>query len=177
LSFQETATRLWKRLTPAERLAAAKQFWKEPPQDMLASALAALAKARHMRPQSARALAEEEKARALALVLDPGEPLAGALVVALHLGARRPMLGAFLSALGIPHEDGVLKEEAADLAAPTPEKAEEAVLSLVGKFETREIETYLNALWLQDPDHWKALESSAEWLKERSPEPPAPAGT
>ena len=174
MPFQTSATRLWKRLTPAERLQAATEFWREPPQEMIANGLAALAKARHMRPQSARALAAEEKAGALAQVLDPGEALAGSLVVALHLGGRRALLAAFLTELGIPHEDGVLKEEAAEAAAPTLEQIQGAVKSLVGRFPSREIETYLNALWLQDPDRWGALETSGEWITETSPAGPSP---
>jgi hypothetical protein len=174
LPIQTTATRLWKRLTPAERLEAATEFWREPPEEMVANGLAALAKARHMRPQTVRALAADEKARALAQVLDAGEPLAGALVVALHLGGRRALLAAFLTQLGIPHEDGVLKEEASEAAAPTPEQIKSAVKSLVERFPPREIETYLNALWLQDPGRWGALEKSDEWITERSPAGPTP---
>ena len=74
-------------------------------------ALAAVVKARHMRPQVARALPPEEQARALASVLDVGEPVASSLLVALHLGERRPMLATFLDAAGLPHENGLLKDE------------------------------------------------------------------
>src|SRR6185436_12281280 len=111
MPFEKTATRLWKRLTREERLTAASAFWHEPPQEVAGSALAAIVKARHLRPQVARALDEEEKARSLASVLDPGETVASALLVALHLGERRPILAAFLDAAGLPHENGVLKEE------------------------------------------------------------------
>jgi hypothetical protein len=162
--FQNTVTRLWKRLTPPERLEAAVHFWKEPPADMAASAMGVLVRARHMRPQAVRALSVEEKARALSQVLDPGESLVATLLVALHLGSRRALLGAFLDLLGIPHEEGVLKEEAGQLSAPTPEQVKSAVLGLAAKFAPHEVETYLNTLWLQDPDHWGALEGSSEWI-------------
>ena len=112
MTLQPTATRLWKHLPHEERLAAAQAFIEETPQELAGLALGALVKARHMRPQAARKLPPEAQARILASVLDPGEPLAQGLLVALHLTSRRPLLCAFLDALSLPHEDGVLKEEA-----------------------------------------------------------------
>jgi hypothetical protein len=123
-----------------------------------------LVKARHLRPQAARALKPEEQARILASVLDPGETVSSALLVALHLAARRPLLVTFLDAVGLPHEDGVLKEEA-DAAPPLgEEKARQGVLALAAAFPPDQVLTYLNVLWLQDPDRWHALEKSPDWL-------------
>jgi hypothetical protein len=158
--FHATATRLWKHLPLEERLLAATAFYAEPPQELAGTALGALVKARHLRPQAARALAPEAQARILATVLDPGEPLAQGLLVSLHLGHRRPLLGAFLDALGLPHEDGVLKEETEAQEPATEEKARGAVAAL-GSFPPNHVQTYLNTLWLQDPDRWKALEAVA----------------
>ena len=56
MPFHPTAQRLWKSLTPEERLAAAAHFWKEPPAEVAGTALGVLVKARHLRPQAARAL-------------------------------------------------------------------------------------------------------------------------
>ena len=73
------------------------------------------------------------------------------------------MLAAFLDALGLPHEDGVLKEEA-DAEGPVPvEKARRAVAAL-GAFPSAQVRTYLNTLWLQDPERWAAVEPVAEEL-------------
>src|SRR5512143_2924963 len=91
MPFATTATRLWKRLSQEERLAAAAAFWHEPPEAMAGVAVGAIAKARRMRPQAARALHEEARTNALAGIHDPGESLAGSLLVALHLGSRRPL--------------------------------------------------------------------------------------
>src|SRR3954469_14969283 len=116
MDFEETAVRLWKRLEREERVAAATRFFEEPSQEVYGSALGAIVKARHLRPQVARSMPVEEQARALASVLDPGEPVAASLLVALHLGDRRDMLTTFLDAVGLPHEDGILKEEADTVA-------------------------------------------------------------
>jgi hypothetical protein len=161
MAFHPTATRLWKHLPPEDRLAAATAFFAEPPPELAGAALGALVKARHLRPQAARSLPPEAQARILATVLDPGEPLAQGLLVSLHLGSRRPLLGAFLDALGLPHEDGVLKDEA-DAAVPVPEeKARQAVLALAS-FPPAEVRTYLNTLWLQDKERWGALEAAGD---------------
>jgi hypothetical protein len=156
--FQTTATRLWKSLTPDERLRASSAFFAEPPPELAGAAVSALVKARHLRPQAARSLAPDAQARILATVLDPGEPLAQGLLVGLHLAERRPLLGAFLDALRLPHEDGILKEEA-DTAPPVDAAGARAALGALAAFPAGEVRTYLNTLWLQDPERWQALEA------------------
>ena len=161
--LETTATRLWKRLTRDERLSAARSFFAQPASEMLGSAIGAIVKARHLRPQVARALGVDEQARALASIADPGESLAGSLVVALHLGERRALLTTFLDAAGLPHEEGVLVEEGDD-PSPLPEdKARSGVQALRSTFPPEQVEVYLNALWLQDPERWAVLERAGEW--------------
>ena len=161
--LEHTAGRLWKRLSREDRLAAARHFFAQPPQAVFGSALAALVKARHLRPQVARSMPPEEQARALASVLDVGETLAASLLVALHLGDRRALLGVFLDAAGLPHEDGLLKEEA-DAVAFADDNARAGVRALAAAFPREQVEVYLNTLWLQDPDRWAPLEHSSDWL-------------
>jgi hypothetical protein len=164
LPLEKTASRLWKRLGREERLAAAAAFFADPPPEGLGAALGAIVKARRLRPQVARSLPVEEQARALASILDPGETVCASLLVALHLGERREMLGRFLDALGLPHEDGVLKEEAAEPAPIPPDAVRGAVAALDAAYPRHQVETYLNTLWLQDPERWEALGSSEDWL-------------
>jgi hypothetical protein len=157
MQLDTTATRVWKKLTRDERLLAATAFWKDAPPELAGSALGAVIKLRRLRPQVARSLPVAERASALAGSLEPGEPLAGALLVALHLEARRPLLCAFLDALGLPHENGLLKDEAEQ------RELTEAALSLAaqalhGSFPAAEVRTYFNTLWLQDPVRWAGLE-------------------
>ena len=159
--MERTAVRVWKRLTREERLAAATTFWQEPPQEVAGSALGALVRARHLRPQVARSMSAEERAEALAGVLDPGELVASSLLVALHLGHRRAMLATFLDALGLKHEDGVITEEEAEAAAEAipSEKLSQGLAALRAKHDAHQVETYLNTLWLQDPERWEGLPS------------------
>jgi hypothetical protein len=156
MRFEPTASRVWKKLPREERRLAAAAFLRDPIPELHASALAAIVRARHVRPQVARAMAAEEQAGALSGILDPGETLAGSLLVALHLGERRPLLAAFLDALGIAHEDGVMKEEAEarelDAAA-----VEQAARALATSFPAEQVSLYFNVLLLQDPGRWAAL--------------------
>ena len=161
MTFHETATRLWKTLPAEERLLAASAFFRDPDRELYGSALSSLAKARRMRPQAARALSPEAQARILATVLDPGETLAQGLLVSLHLDDRRPLLAAFLDALGFPHEDGILTEEAESAEPVSTEAAREAVAALES-FPRAQVETYLNTLWLQDEERWTALAEAGE---------------
>ena len=161
MNFEDTAVRLWKRLEREEKIAAAGRFFAEPSQEVYGSALGAIIKARHLRPQVARSMSPDEQARALSSVLDPGEPVAAALLVALHLGARREMLATFLDAIGLPHEDGILKEEA-DEATLDDGRLRAGLDALKTKFSPHQIRTYLNTLWLQDPDRWGALRGLPE---------------
>ena len=158
VTFQSNATRLWKGLHPDERLRAASVFFAEPPAELIGAAVAALVKARHLRPQAARALPPDAQARILATVLDPGEPVAQGLLVGLHLADRRPLLSAFLDGLKLPHEDGILKEEA-DSGPPVSEADARAAVAGLGAFPAEQVRTYLNTLWLQDPERWRSLES------------------
>ena len=161
MAFATSATRLWKRLSREERLTAAIAFWREPPEAIVGAALGAIVKARRMRPQAARALSEEARANALAAVLDPDESLAASLLVALHLGSRRPLLSAFLDALGLPHDNGVLQEEEEGEASPPSADATARAVAALSAFPRHEVETYLNTLWLQDPERWVNLETAA----------------
>jgi len=83
--------------------------------------------------------------------------------VALHLGERRALLAAFLDATGLPHDDGLLAEDAS--AQPVPEEtARRGVAAVLAAFPPEQVRTYLNTLWLQDHDRWEALERAADSL-------------
>jgi hypothetical protein len=69
------------------------------------------------------------------------------------------MLATFLDAAGLAHENGVLKDDPVDGAVPA-EAAHKGVDALrVAGHSADQVRTYLNTLWLQDPDRWKALEA------------------
>ena len=157
MGLDTSAARVWKRLTREEKLAAARHFWAEPPREVLGAAHAAVVQALRVRPQSARTLSPERKAAALASAVEPGELLAAALLVALHLGERRALLGAFLDAAGFVHDDGLIADEPA--SPPVSEGVARRAYEAVSKaFPEDQVRTYLNTLWLQDHERWGVLD-------------------
>jgi hypothetical protein len=150
-SWQTTSNRLWKTLPPEEKSLAAAELVKDPSPMIRASVTAVVADARKMRPVAARKLPPESQARIIATVRDPGEILASSLLVALHLGPRKPMLVAFLDALGLPHEDGVLKDESTE---PVPLADLTKACAAISSESPSAIRVYLNTLWLQDAERW-----------------------
>lgn len=149
--WQTTSNRLWKTLSPEEKNLAAAEMVKDPTPLIRASVTAVVADARKMRPIAARKLPPEVQARIVATVRDPGEVLASSLLVALHLGPRKPMLVAFLDALGLPHEDGVLKD---DSTTPIGLEDLKKACAALSSEPASAVRIYLNTLWLQDPDRW-----------------------
>jgi hypothetical protein len=156
MNLELSAQRLWKRLTPADRQAAANHLFADPAPEAVAGAFGVIARARRMRPQAVRAMTPEAQARAVASILDTGEALAASLLVALHLGERRDLLKAFLDAMSLPHENGILKEEAESAPTPTAESLRPGIAALAA-FPKDQVAMYLNVLFLQDPERWKAL--------------------
>lgn len=149
--WQTTSSRLWRTLTPEERAMAATELVKDRSALVRASVIAVVADARKMRAVAARKLPADAQARIIASVRDPGEMLASSLLVALHLGPRRTMLITFLDAVGLPHEDGLLKDESTEALSVDLLKKGCASISRESPGAVR---AYLNTLWLQDPDRW-----------------------
>jgi hypothetical protein len=65
------------------------------------------------------------------------------------------MMAAFLDALGIAHEDGLIQE---DSVTPDAAKIGPAVAQLTAQFPADDVQLYLNTLLSQDPETWGALE-------------------
>ena len=94
------------------RVAAAAAFWRDEQAALeQAEAVALIARQIKFRPKSVLALPVEKKARHLAGMAQVSDLLAARLLMAYHLEHQRPMMGAFLDALGIKHEEGLITEE------------------------------------------------------------------
>ena len=72
------------------------------------------------RTKSVIALPLERKAKYLATLPNMSDTIAARALVNYHLERQRPMMGAFLDALGIAHENGLISEE--NVAKPDAEK-------------------------------------------------------
>ena len=150
-----TPARLWSALDdPARRLAVHAMYDDAP--ELRAQADQALAEALRFRPAGVRKLPVDKRVDYFVRRVRPDNPLASTLLTTLHLAHRRALLGAFLDALDIPNDDGLIPpgheaEPAADDRLAT------AVDDLRGRFDAPDVDLYLATLLALDPDVWGGL--------------------
>jgi hypothetical protein len=157
-----TAARLWKNMTQAQRLAAAEAFWAdEQATDDQVQAVMLIAQQKKFRPKSVIALDVDRKARHLASIVNLPDAIAARVLIVYHLAAQRPMMAAFLDALGIAHENGLIQE---DNVVPDAGKLGPAAAGLAQQFPPEDVSLYLNTLLCQDPGTWGALADVPERL-------------
>jgi hypothetical protein len=150
-----TPSRLWKRMTSAKRLEVARAFWlDEQAVDDQLQAVLYISQQKKFRPKTVVSLDEDRKARHLASLASLPDSLAGRALVAYHLAEQRPMMGAFLDALGITHENGLIQDEG---VTPDPQKIGPAAVKLAQEFPEENVSLYLNTLLCQDPATWALL--------------------
>ncbi len=150
------AFEVWRLLDEETRRQAAVALWRDADRETRAPVEVALAKAIHFRPVAVRKLAPEKVAARLArLVKELPEPVVFQFLFHLHMAHRRPLLVAFLDAVGLPHEDGVL-DLPEDAAAPDPDRVGEAARALL-ETHGRDALIYLATLWVADSEFWAGL--------------------
>jgi hypothetical protein len=155
-----TPSRLWKQMTAEQRRQAAAALWgADEATNERAQAAALIAKQMKFRPKSVNALDADRKARYLASVPDVPDELAARILIVYHLAAQRPMMGAFLDALGIAHDNGLIGDNA---TAPDAGKIPAAAAAIGKQFPPVDVFVYLNTLVWQDPGAWGALEHVPE---------------
>ncbi len=143
-------------MTSDQRQRAARAFWSDP--DARADHLQAvmfIAQQKKFRAKTINGLDLDRRARHFATLPSLPDALAARALVVYHLAEQRPMMGAFLDALGISHENGLIQE---DSVKPDPEKVGPAVDVLRHQFSAEDVDLYLETLFCQDPDTWGALE-------------------
>jgi hypothetical protein len=92
----------------------------------------------------------------LTLQVRPDDSLASALLLALHLDRRKPLLEAFLTELDIPNEAGLIDEDH-DLRTPEPERLAAAASTVYRAHAEDEVDLYLASLVAMDRDVWGGL--------------------
>lgn len=153
--------RLWRALDPEVReLAARAMFTSEDP-EIRTEAQLALAQQLRFRPQFVQKLPVDKRVGYLARQVRPDDNLAGSLLLALHLGERRPVLAAFLDALGVEHDDGLLADDA-DLGVAEGETLDRAVAAIEERFPAEDVELYLASLFALDRETWSGLRGVLE---------------
>ncbi len=139
-----------------QRLKAADAFWREADNaDQQIEAMALLAQKLKARPKFVATLPVDRKAKYLARYAGMPDVLAARLLVSYHLGHQRPMMAAFLDALGIVHDNGLISDE---LSGAIPDVTLEAgAAALRAAYPADDVRLYFETLLLQDPETWGGL--------------------
>ena len=149
-------SRIWKRLPPERRTTAAELFWSdEQSAEQQVEACASIATHMKFRPKTVLTLPAEKKTRYLVRLPNVSDAVAARALVNYHLAQQRPMMSAFLDALGIAHENGLISEETG--VKPEREKLDAAVRRLADSYPPEDVSLYLSTLVSQDPDTWGEL--------------------
>lgn len=158
-----TPSRLWRRMTADQRLRAAQAFWSdEQASDDQIQAVLVIAQQKKFRPKSVIALDADRRSKQLASVLSLPDALAARALVVYHLNTQREMMGTFLDALGLKHDNGLIED---DEAKPDTEKLEPAVAAIEEKYPAEDVSLYLTTLVCQDPDTWGSLSGLPQVLR------------
>src|SRR3954465_7187048 len=155
-----TPSRLWKQMTLEQRTRVARAFWEDPEAtDDQVQAAFLIAQQKKFRPKTVIGLDVERKAKHLATLGALPDAVAARALIVYHLAEQRPMMGAFLDALGIAHENGLIQE---DSVTPEPAKIAPAAALLAQRSRPEGGRVYLNALLSQDPETWGGLAGLAQ---------------
>jgi hypothetical protein len=143
-------------MTLDQRQRAARAFWEdEDATDDQVQAALLIAQQKKFRPKTVISLDLDRKAKHLASLVALPDTLAARALITYHLAAQRSMMGSFLDALGIKHENGLIEE---DEVKPEASKFVAAVSKIKAEYPADDVRLYLDTLRCQDPDTWGALE-------------------
>lgn len=150
---------IWKKLPDDKRVASARYFYEDKAlKEYHGAADTFLARLKNFRPQFVKKLPLEKRASYLAHAPLSAE-LASQLLVSYHFAAQRPLMKAFLDALGIANDNGLISEDA-DPTKPEQTKLDAAVAVVRRDFPTEDVELYFSVLQAQAPDVWSGLSTT-----------------
>lgn len=147
---------LWSQLDDPTRETAVRSVYADGPGGGKVEADMAIANALRFRPNAVKQLPLERRVGYLLKSVYIDDSLASTILLALHLGERSPILEAFLDALGIPQQGGLI-EESYDLEPPDSAALGAAAGALYERFKPPHVDLYLAALLALDPDSWGGL--------------------
>jgi hypothetical protein len=148
---------VWKNMPRDKRVLAAEAFWldeEDGAEAQQVEAIVALARRLKFRPKSIQALPVERRARQLAGLMDVSDGIATRALIAYHFAHARPLMSAFLDAVGLAHENGLITEEP---KAPEAERLRSAAEAVRQSFASEDVDLYLQTLVVLDGDTWSGL--------------------
>lgn len=160
-----TVRKLWKALTAEERTMAISAAMADDPEGWVKNTTrAAVARALKFRPQTVSTWPRQKLVTEAARLPLEDVQLLSAYIVDLHLGHRRPMMGAFLDKLGIENENGRIDSEKVEVPEQNAQQVAVAADAIAATYPIDDVVTYFLTLLLQDSAVWSGL---ATWLESR----------
>jgi hypothetical protein len=148
---------VWDLMDDDEKKAAAVAFWDGADKESRSALEMALAADLKFRQQSVRQLSAEKVAgRLVRLAEKLPETVLFQYLFHLHMDGRRPLMGGYLDAVGLPHDDGAL-DLPDDFEGPDAAKVEKAARELAAA-EGHQALVYLATLTVADGEFWTGLE-------------------
>jgi hypothetical protein len=159
--MSDRPSQLWRSMPLEKRVDAAAAFWRDTESPEIAvqhaEAIGLLARRLKFRVSSLQALPIAKRARHLAqAAADVSDAIATRALIAYHFEHQRALMGAFLDALGIEHENGLITSD--DVAAPSAETLAAAVAAVRSAHPADDVDLYLRTLTTLDGDTWAGLE-------------------
>jgi hypothetical protein len=152
-----TLPALWRALTPAEREEGLQSLVEDKEsRPHLLQFVSSLPRFRAFRPQAIKKLTDKELVSAIAASTQLSQDMIRSALISFHLPARAAMLAAFMDALKIPHEDGLIRE-GVTVTLPGSGGLEAAIAKLMKEYPPRDVTIYLLSLLAMDPETWGAL--------------------
>ena len=135
----------------------------------ISAAVVMLARRLNFRPKSLQSLPTERRAKMLAQTNDISETIATRALIAYHFAHQRPLMAAFLDALGLAHEDGLITSD----EVPKPERARlgTAIDAIRASFPHHDVDLYLQTLVTIDADTWGEIETLTAKSQDTAPKP------
>ena len=147
---------IWKEMGDRRSIAAEAFYADSSIKEFHRAADGFIARSKNFRPPFVKRLPVAKRAFYLSILTIPPD-LMGQLIISYHFAHQRPLMAAFLNALGIPNENGLIAEDA-DPTPPTSEQLAQAVESLKPAFPKEDISIYLATIHAQNPQAWGGLE-------------------
>jgi hypothetical protein len=149
---------IWKsQLTDDLRTQAAEAFFADDTlRDFHRAAETFIARQKNFRPPFVKKLPAAKRAFYLAH-LPITSDLASQLLVSYHFAHQRPLMAAFLNALNIPNDNGLITAEG-DVPKPDSGAIATAVSTLKSSFPPADVARYFATLYSQNPETWSDLQ-------------------
>ncbi|MEO7191795.1 MAG: hypothetical protein ABI051_12140 [Vicinamibacterales bacterium] len=142
-----------------KRVQAAEAFWRDTESPEIATqhaeAMILLARRLNFRAKSIQGMSIERRAKHLAQLGDLSDALATRALIAYHFAGQRPLMAAFLEALGIAHDDGLITVE--EVVPPDADGLAAAATKVKATFPSEDVDLYLRTLLALDGQTWSNL--------------------